>query len=95
MVAQAFKTIVISIFLPIPQSTLREKWPYSELFWSAFSRIWTEYEKILRPYSVQMRENADLNNYEYEHYFFNQVSTKSEYLFLTCSFCEILIFEST
>ena len=41
-----------------------------------------------------MRENADLNNYEYEHYFFNQVSTKSEYL-LTCSFCENLIFEST
>ena len=22
--------------------TLREKWPYSELFWSAFCRIWTE-----------------------------------------------------
>ena len=23
--------------------TLREKFPYSELFWSAFSHIWTEY----------------------------------------------------
>ena len=23
--------------------TLREKCPYSELFWSLFSRIWTEY----------------------------------------------------
>ena len=36
--------------------TLREKCPYSELFWSAFSRIQTEY-----------RENADLNNCEYGH----------------------------
>ena len=23
--------------------SLREKYPYLELFWSAFSRIWTEY----------------------------------------------------
>ena len=28
--------------------TLREKCPYSELFWSVFSRIWTEYGEILR-----------------------------------------------
>ena len=27
---------------------LREKWLYSELFWPAFSRIWTEYREILR-----------------------------------------------
>ena len=26
----------------ILQSALREKCPYSELFWSVFSRIWTE-----------------------------------------------------
>ena len=33
---------------------LREKCPYSELFWFLFSRIWTEYEKIvcISPYSV-------------------------------------------
>ena len=33
---------------------LREKCLYSELFWSAFSCIRTEYEEILRisPYSV-------------------------------------------
>ena len=31
---------------------------YSELFWSAFSRI---------PYSFQMRENVDQNNSEYGH----------------------------
>ena len=41
--------------------------PISELFWSAFSRIWTEYEEILRisPYSVRVRENADQNNFGY------------------------------
>ena len=41
--------------------TLREKNPYSELFWSAFSCIRTEYGEILSisSYSVQMRENAD------------------------------------
>ena len=43
---------------------LREKCSYSELFWSALSHIWTEYED-LSPYSVRMRENADQNNPEY------------------------------
>ena len=28
-------------------STLRKKCPYSELLWSVFSRIWTEYGKII------------------------------------------------
>ena len=48
---------------------LRKKYPYSELFWSAFFRIWTEYWEILRifPYSVRMRENADQNNSKYGH----------------------------
>ena len=46
---------------------LREKSPYSELFWSAFSCIRTEYGEILRicPYLVRMWENADQNNSEY------------------------------
>ena len=50
--------------------TLRKKCPYSELFWSVFSRIPTEYGKILRisPYSVRMRENTDQNNSEYGHF---------------------------
>ena len=30
---------------------LREKCPYSELFWCLFSRIWTEYGKINTEYS--------------------------------------------
>ena len=48
-------------------ASLRKKCPYSKLFWSVFSRIWTEYGEILciSPYSVQMRENADQNNSEY------------------------------
>ena len=39
---------------------LRKNCPYSETFWSAFSRIQTEYGETLRisPYSVRMRENA-------------------------------------
>ena len=41
--------------------TLREKCPYSELFWSIFSRTRTEY-------SVWMRENTDQNNCQYENF---------------------------
>ena len=49
---------------------LRKKCPYSELFWSAFSRIRTEYGEIpsISPYSFRMRENADQNNSEYGHF---------------------------
>ena len=49
--------------------TLREKCPYSELFWSVFSRIRIEYGEIrLSPYLVQMRENTEQNNSEYGHF---------------------------
>ena len=41
--------------------SLRKKWPYSELFWSVFSRIGTEY-------SVRIRENTDQNNSKYGHF---------------------------
>ena len=43
--------------------------PYSELLWSVFSRIRTEYgeTRIIFPYSVRIRENADQNNSEYGH----------------------------
>ena len=49
---------------------LRDKCLYSELFWSVFSRIRTEYGEILRisPYLVRMRENTDQNDSEYEHF---------------------------
>ena len=57
----------------IPSSTLCEKCPYSELFWSTFFRIWTDYGEILRisPYSVRMQEDADHNNSEYGHFLRN------------------------
>ena len=47
-----------------------KKYPCSELFWSAFSRIRTEYGEILciSPYSVRMSENTDQNNSEYKHF---------------------------
>ena len=43
---------------------LREKCPNAEFFWSAFSRVWTEYGNLLRKslYSVQMQENTDQKN---------------------------------
>ena len=44
--------------------TLREKCPYSGLFWSVFSSI-----RSISPYSVRMRENTDQNNFEYGHFF--------------------------
>ena len=61
---RAFTSLVFSIYV------LREKYPYSELFWSVFSHIWTEYGEIIRvsPYSVRMRENTDQNNFEYGHF---------------------------
>ena len=60
---------------------LREKCPYSEIFWSVFSRIRTEYGEILRtsPYLVQMRENTDQKNSEYGH--FSCVVDKPDYQF--------------
>ena len=54
-------------FKSLSKVSLRKKCPYSEFFWSPFSRILTEYGEILRisPYSVQMPENTDQNNFEY------------------------------
>ena len=41
-----------------------------ELFWSVFSRIWTEYGDLLRksPYLVQIRENKDHRNSVFKHF---------------------------
>ena len=54
----------------IEQPSLRKKCPYLELFWSAFSHIWTEYGEIqsISPYSVWMWENANQSNSEYRHF---------------------------
>ena len=55
--------------------SLREKCPYSEFFWSVFSRIRTEYREVLRtsPYSVQMQENRDRRNSAYGHFFYPMI----------------------
>ena len=60
--------------------SLHKKCPYSELFWSAFSRNWTEYGEIqsISLYSVWMQENADQNNSEYRH-FSSSVSQSTSY----------------
>ena len=49
---------------------MREKCLYSELFWYAFSRIWTDYREIFRisPYSVRTWGNTDQNKSEYGHF---------------------------
>ena len=51
----------------MPDNSLGKKSLYSELFWSVFSRIRTEYGDLLykSPYSVQMWENADQKNSKY------------------------------
>ena len=41
------KQFFLQFLLHLRLCTLRKKCPYSELFWSAFSRIWTEYGEIL------------------------------------------------
>ena len=41
--------------------SLRNKCPYSELFWSTFSRIRTEYGEILRISCGKMRTRITLN----------------------------------
>ena len=69
-------------FKYIAINTLRKKCAYSELFWSAFSRIRTKYGQILRisPFSVLMRENTERNNSEYGHVL------RSDTYGLTCPF---------
>ena len=57
---------------------LREKYPYSKLFWSLFSRIRTEYGEILpiSSSSVRMRENTDQNNSGYVYLLRSDFLTK-------------------
>ena len=47
-----------------------KKCPYSQFFWSIFSRSRTKYGEIqiISPYSVQMQENTDQKISEHEHF---------------------------
>ena len=60
---------------------LRKKYPYSELFLSVFSHIQTEYGEIrsISPYSVQMGENTDQNDYQYRHFSHSVMYDQSTY----------------
>ena len=44
---------------------LREKCPYSELFWSVFSGIWM---RSVSTYLIRLRENMDQNNSKNRHF---------------------------
>ena len=46
---------------------LRKKCPYSELFWSAFSRIGLNTESVFSLNARKCGKNADQNNSEYGH----------------------------
>ena len=65
--------------LNTPLNVLREKCPYSELFWSLFSRILTEYGEMLliSPYSVEMWKNTDQKNSEYGHFLRSDILTET------------------
>ena len=54
----------------IRTKVLREKCPYWEFFWFAFSRIQTKYGEIrnISPYSVLMRENTNQKNSQYGYF---------------------------
>ena len=70
---------------PCPQSwmlPLHGKCSYSELFWSAFSCIRTEYGVILRifQYLVRIWGNADQYNSEYGHFLRTQCTLHSDIL---------------
>ena len=60
------KMLPLCYWIMVSIATLPEKCPYSELFWSALSRIWTEYGEIrsIFPYSGRMLENANQSNSE-------------------------------
>ena len=49
---------MMSVIWDFQKLTMCGKCPYSEFFWSVFSRIWAENEEIFRisPYSVQTQE---------------------------------------
>ena len=79
--ATLLKKSITAVFLWLLRKfSLREKWPYSESFWSVFSRIWAEYGEtpLISPYSVQMWKNTDQKNSEYEKF----SGSVSEQLFL-------------
>ena len=54
----------------------REKYPYSEFFWSVLPQIWTKYGGLnsKSPYSVWMRKNTFQKNLKYGQFLLNDYS---------------------
>ena len=78
--------------LRIDYLALCEKYPYLELFWSVFSRIWTEYGEMLRisPYSVRMWENTDQNTPN-TNFFHTVLVMKLRLLMINELFCSCFV----
>ena len=57
-------------FILFSQHNFRISKKLSKMFWSIFSRIWTEYGeiRIIFLYSNRMREDTDQNNSEYGNF---------------------------
>ena len=62
--------------------TLREKCPYSEFFWSLFSRIWAEYGEIRRIYEcgkIRTRKTI-IRTLFTQYYFVRHILQKTVYM---------------
>ena len=59
-------SLMKGLWLARKYPSLRKKCSYSELFWSVFSNIRTEYGEVrsISPYSIRMRKNAYQNTSE-------------------------------
>ena len=54
MIPSISEYIEINWNIVVKWPSLREKGPYPELFWSIFSRIWTESGEILSVFSLSV-----------------------------------------
>ena len=71
----------------LPNISLREKWTYSEFFWSVFSSIWSQYS--ISPYSVQIQEHMCQKHFEYLHFsrsFYDEAKIYLDRKFGQCRF---------
>ena len=93
----AFLQALESMFLCVAFDTnskftrsLHKKCWYSELFWSIFSRIRTEYGGLLHisPYSIQMQENMDQKNSGYRPFSHSGCDQNNRHFFLKKNFLD-------
>ena len=69
--------------------SLSGKCPYSEIFWSLFSRIWTEYEEILRIYEPErLRIRTLFKQCLYQEVFLYHLSSLERFIFFLRHFCD-------